>query len=296
MEKEGGLEETLAQPRGWLLLLALLAGNIALALGASFVRLADTGPVSAAFWRLFLALPFLILLARGMGQPLGGIPRKAMALVALGSVAFAFDLALWHFGIGYTRLGNATLFGNAGSIVLMIWGFIVARMLPRPFEWFAMICALAGAGILMGRSLEISGATLLGDLLSLGAGLLYAVYLLTLQGARKAIGSSSLLVWVSVFGCPVLLLYAWLMGEPIWPGDWRPIIALAFTSQLVGQGLIVFSLRHLPPLVIGLALLTQPAVAALSGYLAFGEVLTVLDVVGMAMLGASLAVARARRG
>ena len=203
---------------------------------------------------------------------------------------------LRHFGIGYTRLGNATLFGNAGSIVLMIWGFIVARMLPRPFEWFAMICALAGAGILMGRSLEISGATLLGDLLSLGAGLLYAVYLLTLQGARKAIGSSSLLVWVSVFGCPVLLLYAWLMGEPIWPGDWRPIIALAFTSQLVGQGLIVFSLRHLPPLVIGLALLTQPAVAALSGYLAFGEVLTVLDVVGMAMLGASLAVARARRG
>jgi hypothetical protein len=36
---------------------ALLAGNFALALGAWFVRLADSGPVFAAFWRLLLPLP-----------------------------------------------------------------------------------------------------------------------------------------------------------------------------------------------------------------------------------------------
>ena len=40
----------------WLLLVALLAGNVALALGPWSVRLADSGPVSAAFWRLALAL------------------------------------------------------------------------------------------------------------------------------------------------------------------------------------------------------------------------------------------------
>lgn len=33
----------------WLAIIALLTGNAALALGALFVRLADTGPVSAAF-------------------------------------------------------------------------------------------------------------------------------------------------------------------------------------------------------------------------------------------------------
>jgi hypothetical protein len=32
------------------------------------VRLADTGPVAAGFWRLALALPFLWLLARASGQ------------------------------------------------------------------------------------------------------------------------------------------------------------------------------------------------------------------------------------
>ena len=37
-------------------LAALLLGNVALAMGPWFVRLADTGAVSAGFWRVALAL------------------------------------------------------------------------------------------------------------------------------------------------------------------------------------------------------------------------------------------------
>jgi drug/metabolite transporter (DMT)-like permease len=80
----------------------------------------------------------------------------------------------------------------------------------------------------------------------------------------------------------------------VWPEDWGPIIGLFIMSQLVGQGLMVYSLAHFPPLIIGLALLTQPAVAALYGWLAFGEVLSGLDVLGMVLVGAALAVARAK--
>lgn len=288
------LATTLARPAGWLLLAALLGGNIALALGPWFVREADTGPVSAGFWRLFLALPFLVVLARANGQRLGGMGAKTLALVALGAVTFALDLASWHIGIGMTRLGNATLFGNAGSIVLLFWGFIAARMLPKGLEWLAIVFALAGAAILMGRSLEISTATLVGDLFCLTAGLLYAVYLLTLQRARGVFGSWSLLVWVCIFGSPVLLAIALLLGEPVWPTDWTPVVGLFIVSQLLGQGLMVYALRYFPPLVIGLALLTQPAVASLYGWLAFCEVLSVADIVGMVLVGAALAVSRAR--
>lgn len=295
MEKDGGLQDALVQPRQWLLLLALLAGNVALALGPWFVRLADTGPVSAGFWRLFLALPFLALFARASGQALTGIPRRTLALVALGAVTFGLDLASWHVGIGLTRLGNATLFGNAGSIVMLFWGFIVARSLPHGKEWIAIVFALAGAAILMGRSAEISTATLVGDLFCLTAGLLYAVYLITLQGARQTIGSWSLLVWVSIFACPVLLALALALGEPVWPTDWSPVVGLFIVSQLIGQGLLVYAMGHFPPLVIGLALLTQPAVAALYGYSAFGEVLLPLDITGMVLLGSALVVARASR-
>jgi drug/metabolite transporter (DMT)-like permease len=302
MENEGRAQEEVAaegvRPAAWLLLLALFGGNVALAIGPWFVRVADTGPVAAGFWRLFLALPFLVLLARANGQRLGGMGAKTLALVALGAVTFALDLASWHIGIQMTRIGNATLFGNAGSIVLLFWGFIVHRMLPGRLEWLAIIFALAGAAILMGRSLEISDETLIGDLFSVAAGLLYAVYLLTLQGARQKtgvqFGSWSLLVWVSLFGAPVLLGIALALGEPVWPEDWGPVIGLFILSQLVGQGLMVFALRYFPPLVVGLALLTQPAVASIYGWLAFGEVLSPLDIVGMVLVGAALAVSRAR--
>ncbi|MEO0057345.1 MAG: hypothetical protein RIT17_795 [Pseudomonadota bacterium] len=298
MENEGATQEKLVteapRPAAWLLLVALIGGNIALAIGPWFVRVADTGPVAAGFWRLFLALPFLVILARTNGQRLTGMGAKTLALVALGAVTFALDLASWHIGIGMTRLGNATLFGNAGSIVLLFWGFLIARTLPGRLEWLAIVFALSGAAILMGRSLEISDETLIGDLFSVAAGLLYAVYLLTLQGARGAFGSWSLLVWVSLFGAPVLLVIALLLGEPVWPTDWTPVIGLFILSQLVGQGLMVFALKYFPPLVVGLALLTQPVVASIYGWLAFGEVLSGLDIVGMVLVGAALAVSRAK--
>ena len=298
MENDGAAKQQLAgevpRPAAWLLLAALLAGNIALALGPWFVREADTGPVSAGFWRLFLALPFLVLLAKVNGQCLTGMGARTLGLVALGAVTFALDLASWHIGIGMTRLGNATLFGNAGSIVLLFWGFIAARMLPRGLEWLAIIFALAGAAILMGRSLEISQATLIGDLFCLAAGLLYAVYLIPLQGARGGFGSRSLLVSVCLSGAPLLLAIAVALGEPVWPTDWTPVIGLFIASQLVGQGLLVYALRYFPPLVVGLALLTQPAIASLYGWMVFGEVLSGLDIAGMVLVGAALAVSRAR--
>jgi len=293
MENEGASEGKIVAPRTVLLFAALIAGNFALALGPWLVRLTDTGPVSAAFWRLFLALPFLVVFARVAGQRLTGMPRGTLVLVAIGALAFAGDLASWHIGIGMTRLGNATLFGNAGSIILLFWGFVIARMFPRGLEWLAIVFALSGAGILLGRSLEISTETFVGDLFCVVAGLLYAVYLLTLQGERARFGAWSLLFWVSVFACPALLGLAVFLGEPIWPTDWTPVVALFISSQLIGQGLLVYSLGHFPPLIIGLALLTQPAIAAVIGYSVFGEVLTPLDMVGMVLLGSALVVARA---
>ncbi|MGI8874782.1 MAG: EamA family transporter, partial [Egibacteraceae bacterium] len=44
---------------------------------------------------------------------------------------------------------------------------------------------------------------------------------------------------------------------------WTPVVALAVSSQVIGQGLLVFALKHFPPLIVGMALLTQPAIAAM---------------------------------
>ena len=118
----------------------LLAANAVLALGPWLVRMADTGPVAAGFWRLTLAFPLVALLAwrEPAGRPALG--RAGFLMVIGAGVFFALDLAAWHLGIERTRLGNATLFGNAGSVILIAWGLVAARQMPRVAE-IGAICA-----------------------------------------------------------------------------------------------------------------------------------------------------------
>jgi drug/metabolite transporter (DMT)-like permease len=277
----------------WRHLAALLVGNVALAFGPLLVRLADSGAVSAGFWRLTLALPVLFLLAIASRQPLAGFPRSTWLAIGGAGVFFALDLASWHIGIETTRLGNATLFGNAGSLILMVWGLMTLRRAPTGSEWLSLVAAVSGAAILFGRSLEIATATLIGDLFCLLAGFLYAGYILILQAKRASVDNWALLAWSSLCGVPVLLAIALLRGEPVWPAQWWPLLTLALTSQIVGQGLLVYALKHFRPLIIGLVLLTQPAISIVVGWTAFGEVLTAWDGLGMILVAGALVLARA---
>lgn len=271
---------------------ALIGGNLALSFGPWFVRLADSGPVSAGFWRMLLPLPLLALLAWRRGQPLGGFGAAAWCAVALAGVLFALDLAAWHIGIERTRLGNASLFGNAGSLMLMAWAMVAGRRLPRALEAIAILLALGGSAILMGRSLEIGARTLAGDLFCVLAGLFYFFYIVLLRQARGRFGSWALLFHSSLAGAPLLLIVGLWMGEPVWPHVWWPLIALALCSQVIGQGLLVYALGHFSPLVLGLSMLMQPVVSAIAGWAVFGEMVGWIDVVGMIFVAAALVLAR----
>lgn len=276
----------------WFAFAALLIGNICLAFGALLVRFADTGPVAAGFWRLAIAAPALLLIARRMGQPLSGFPRRIWWMIVAGGLFFALDLASWHLGIVRTKLANATLFGNSASLLLVVWGIVVLRQMPRRIQVFAILLALAGGALLMGHSFELSPRNLAGDLLSLLAGILYTGYLLSLQRARGAVGSWSVLAISTLASLPALLAIALAMGERIMPHDWMPLIALALSSQIVGQGLLVYALPHFRPLVLGIALLVQPAIAGLAGLIVFGEAIGPYE--GVGMLGVALALVLVR--
>ncbi len=92
----------------------------------------------------------------------------------------------------------------------------------------------------------------------------------------------------------MLLPAAALAGERLIPADWTALFALALGSQVVGQGLLVYALGHIPPLVVGIAMLTQPALSALLGYLYYRESLTPLDWVGAMLIVAALILVRLR--
>jgi drug/metabolite transporter (DMT)-like permease len=272
--------------------LALILANLMLAFGPWMVRLADVGAVASAFWRLALAAPFLLLLARpGLARG-GGATGALLALLGAGGLFFAADLAAWHVSIGMTKLANATLFANMSSFLLMLYGFVLARRLPGRVHSVAVALALAGAALLMGSSYELSPKNLRGDLLALLAGLFYVFYLVAIDRARRTMGSMPVLAVATAAGALPLLLVALAFGEQVVPGDWTPLVLLALGSQVIGQGLLVYSVGHLSPVVVGLGLLTQPAVTATIGWFAYGERLAAADLAGALMIAVALVLIR----
>lgn len=270
----------------------LILGNIFLALGPWMVRLADVGPVSAAFWRLALAAPVLILLAGFVGNNRPRVAPAMLGILILAGFFFAADLAAWHGGILRTKLANATLFGNMSAFLFAIYGFVIARALPGRIQGLALLLAIGGAALMLGSSYELSPRHFAGDLLALLAAVFYFLYLIVIDRARRSLGPMPVLALATAAGAVPLLIVALAIGESVLPTDWTPLVLLALSSQVIGQGLLVFAMGHLSPVVVGLTLLTQPAVTALIGWLAYDERLGVPDAIGAALICAALVLIR----
>ncbi|HEX8467769.1 MAG TPA: DMT family transporter [Allosphingosinicella sp.] len=271
---------------------ALIVGNLILALGPWMVRLTDVGPVASGFWRLALAIPFLFLLAWRQQSGREPPPWSLVAMVAAGGLFLAVDLAAWHVGIGLTKLANASLFGNASSFVLVLYGFVILKRLPRPVQVAALVLAAAGTALLMGSSYELSPKNFRGDLFALAAGLLYTGYLIAVDRARKTMAPMPVLAIATAAGAPLLLLLSLALGQKVVPDDWTYLLILSFGSQVVGQGLLVYAVGYLSPVVVGLGLLAQPAAGAVIGRFAYGETFSLADAGGAALIAVALVLIR----
>jgi drug/metabolite transporter (DMT)-like permease len=67
---------------------------------------------------------------------------------------------------------------------------------------------------------------------------------------------------------------------------------LSISSQLIGQGLLVYAMGHVSPVVVGLCFLTQPIASAAIGWAAFDERLSVGDGLGALLVCAALVLIR----
>jgi drug/metabolite transporter (DMT)-like permease len=275
--------------------LAAIAANIALAFGPWFVRMAETGPVAAAFWRITLAAPILVAMTLASGWRPTRMPRGLMLAIALGGVCFAADLASWHIGILRTTLANATLFGNSAILFFPIYGFLVARALPSRTQGLALLLAAIGAALLMGRSYQLDPRHLVGDMLCLLAGVLYTFYFIAMTRARETLHPLPALALSTLASILPLLLAALALGERMIPDHWGALFGLALASQVLGQGLMIYALGRLSPLVIGVALLIQPVVAAAVGWIVYRERLGMADLIGAGLVAVALVLVRRER-
>lgn len=279
-------------------LLALLIGATAIGFSAIFVRFADVGPSAIGFWRMAFALPLLLIWswhdqadradARAVGQKL---PWVAVTFAGL---AFSIDVFLFHVAVNLTTIAKASLLGNAAPLILAAIGILFLGDKPSRMVLAALALSTMGIALLV-KPDDLSGGTLMGDMAGVGAAFSYALYLIAIQRARQG-GSSAWISLVSTVICSAgCMALALLFGEKIIPTSyqgWLAVIALGVISHALGQGLITVGLGGVTPSLAAVVLIYPAIVSALAALAVFGEVPTLVQVVGGVLILAALVMAR----
>lgn len=288
----------LRQTPGSAAYVALGFGVLCIGLSAIFVKLAAVpGPVSA-FYRVFFAVILLTpwwLLRR---RPLPS--RRVLLATCFGGLFFAADLVLWNSAIMLTDAGVATLLANNAPIWvgLAAWLFLHERLTAN--FWLGLAVAMIGMVLIVGVGGSLLTGSGLGNLLAIGASLLYAAYLLTTQRVRAQMDTMTFMMVSMGVGVVLLLPLNLAWGLPLTGfslNTWAALLALGIVSQLGGWLSINYALGHIQATRVSVTLLAQAVVTTLVAIPVLGEVPAPLQIVGGVMvLGGIYWVYRGRAG
>jgi drug/metabolite transporter (DMT)-like permease len=269
-------------------LIALFAGATCIALSPIWVRVSDVGPTASAFWRVCLAVPLLWALFFSLKtNETKKDPLPFAAALATG-IAFAGDLAFWHWSIQYTSVANSTLLANLASIFVTLAAWLLWKQRPSRLFLTGLAAALLGTGLLVRASLGASPTALLGDGLGVVTAMFYAWYLMSMKSLRdRGAATIQLMAVTTTITAVILLPVALASGEILLPqseAGWLTLVGLAWISHAGGQGLIAFALAHLPAAFSAVGLLLQPVLAAAFAWLLLAEPLSALQCAGGAVV------------
>lgn len=277
-------------------LFALFAGAIFIALSPIWVRVSEVGPTASAFWRVCLAVPLLWILFFSLKTKETKSFNTQFPLLLVAGIAFAGDLAFWHWSIKYTSVANSTLMANLASIFVTLAAWLLWKQRPTGLFLAGLAAALFGVALLVRASLGSSPTALLGDGLGVVTAMFYAWYLLTVKGLRdRGAGTLWLMAVTTTITALILLPVAIASGEPLLPesaAGWLKLLGLAWISHAAGQGLIAYALAQLPAGFTSVGLLLQPVMAALFAWMLLGEPLVAMQVAGGAVVLAGIYLAR----
>lgn len=277
---------------------ALLAGAIAMAISPVFVRHAEVGPFTSAFYRVFLALPLLwtwarLERARPDARPDPGWTRG----IVLAGLLFAGDLFFWHLAVVNTTIANATLLATMAPVWVMAFsGLFIGEKVTRVMVVGLALC-VGGGVLLVGSSASASPERLPGDLAGVATSLFFGLYFLAVRVARRD-ASPGLVLWRSSLVTAACLAVVAAVMENAWlpTSLWGvgALVLMASVSHVGGQGLLAYALGHLSAAFSSLVIFLEALAAAFFGYLFFAEVLGPLEMAGGAAILAGIWVARPR--
>ena len=266
------------------LVLVLSAGITAVSCGAILIRLAAAPALAVATYRVFWATcllgPFVL---RSRASELRAITRRDWQVLVLSGMALALHFGLWIASLDYTSVASSVLLVDTSPFFIGLASqWVLRRPCGRVF-WTGLSVAFLGCLVVFKADWSQSADSLAGNALAVGGAVAVAVYLLIGGAARQKL---SLLAYVwPVYGSAALALaFASLgSGTTLWGFPARThffMFLVGLVPQCIGHTAYNWSLRWLPPGIVGIIGLAEPVGASLLAYLVLGESLTLSKLLG----------------
>jgi drug/metabolite transporter (DMT)-like permease len=150
---------------------------------------------------------------------------------------------------------------------------------------------------LIGQSLDVDPARIVGDLYGVATAVFFALYFLAVERAREGGGAARVTFELTLVTTAILFLIALLLEDRIMPTTREGVaalVAMAWISHAGGQGLLSIALGRLPAVFSSLVIFLEAVAAAAFGWMILGERLTAIQFLGGALILAGIWMARPR--
>ena len=278
----------------------LLLGVVGIAMSAILVRYSQAPSVVTAVYRLgwtvLLLAPVVLFRFRAELRRITG--RDAL-LCALSGLCLALHFLTWFESLKWTSLAVSTVLVSTEAIFTALGFALFLKGRIPPLGRAAILLAFAGSAVL-----ALAGgagqAVLYGNLLALASAVFVSVYTL-IGSVQRAALSTTVYTFLTYLAClAALLVMALASHTPLVGYGGQEILiglALAVLCTLMGHSLFSWCLKFLSPAYVSGVKLCEPVVSGLLAVPLFGEIPTLLQLGGMALvLGSVLLYTRAESG
>ncbi len=272
----------------------LIISLISLSFTAILIKIstAQISPNATIFHRLWIAT--LVLGLWELIDWLGSAPNtkndsiktplsaKQLGLIFLVALTSTASVVCWAWSLTQTNVANSTILRNFTPIFTSLgsWLFFSTKF-KRQFL-VGMTIALFGIITIGWNDLQLGGDHLWGDILAISSAFLYAVYLLTVEQLQTIISTRTILIWRCAIGAMLIAPLIMFSEDNIIPQTkeiWLALILLAVVCQIVGQGLLIVSLKQFSSGLIAILLLLQPGLTALLAWGFFEEAVPLFNAI-----------------
>ncbi len=263
---------------------------------AVIIRWSGTDPLILGAWRLlfaglilYVAAPILNSKTHSKSKPKVTLTTRDTKNTILAGFAFFIHLFSYAYSAHHTSISHLMLIFSINPLTTALgsWFFFNEKLTTRKIVAYAL--ALVGIYIL---AREKQGSSeLMGDIMAIVAAITFSAYALLSQRARRDLSNTVFASRLYLTGSFFFFLTTFFYGMNPLPNttlSWQGILLLTLFPTLIGHGIFTFSLKHIPLYVLSLGKLIEPAMAAITAFLLFGEKLQPSSVLSFVIIIASV--------